>query len=95
VATFNRNLDAVLACKPHRSHDVTCTAAPHHETRASIDHGVPDRSGLVVSRISGKQKFSTQASLELVQRLLIELDLAAFGGLELQHVRLLTQGDAE
>src|SRR6185437_17172005 len=46
-----REQDTMLARKGDSMHDVRGPSAAYHRTGIAVDHGIPDRAGLVVARL--------------------------------------------
>jgi hypothetical protein len=77
TAALDGQAKAVLAREVHARHHVGHAEAACDERRPTVDHGVPDRTRLVVAGLAGEQDWTPQTRSEI------------FNGISIEHVHLL------
>ena len=76
AAAPDADLEVVLGGGPDCRDDVANTRAPDDHPRTPVDDGVPDGSGLVVSRVAGQHHPSVQRAGKFLRRIVHPLQTA-------------------
>jgi hypothetical protein len=66
-ATPHPDLKTVLASKPDRDSHVAAARTANDHPRAPVDHGIPNRAGLVIAGVARRQKPAVELLVQLPQ----------------------------